>query len=265
MMKEYQVQAVVQTAGVIAVNYEQMDSYLEGMELAYQEFDVTEDNIPEARENRATLNKIYNEIEARRKAIKREFEKPEKAFEEELKKRTARIQKIIGKIDGDLALFENKRKAEKRKQIEKIYQETIGEYEKFLPLERIRNSRWDNKTCSEKEIISEIKERIMQVNADLSIIRQLRSEIEDKCIEAYLMAGNQLSAAIGKNASYLEAKEMAEKRAMAAEHKTIQHAQMIPDASKQWKEEWKFIVFTKEDADFIKLTCASTGIMFREE
>lgn len=266
-MNEYQVQASIQTAGVIKVNYDQMDEYLNGMELAYKEYTVTEDTIPDAKANRATLNKICDEIETRRKAIKKEFEKPVKSFEAELKQRTERIRKIIKKIDDDLDVYEQKRIAEKRETVKRLYDENIGEYADYLPLESIRNPKWDNKTYSENAIITDIQEAVLALKNDLRTIDSMCSPWQEECKAVYLVSG--LASAFQRYKDLQSAKEAAEKAVRGSEQQTYTNTPTTPEKSVEGlvdSERWVFTisVTTKEDAKFIHDTCEMCGYEYYE-
>lgn len=203
---------VEQKPGVISANFDEIKEALAVQMTAYEDYEVTEEGIPEAKKDVATLRKIRTAIDDRRKEIKKEFSKPLTDFETEVKEMLSIIDKPINLINGKLDEFETARKEEKRKHLEELYKENIGEYAEFLPYHRIYNPKWENKGTSDKDILSELSEHKAVVRSNLDAIKALGSEIEEECIKAYKLAGNDLSAAIKKNSDYIAAKQMAEQR-----------------------------------------------------
>lgn len=208
-MNDIQIVAQVRPAEIES-NLADLDAAIENQMKAYETLEVTEDNISERKSDVATLRKIKGAIEDRRKEIKRDYDGPLKEFESKVKVVTAKLDKQINRIDGDIKAFDRKRIEEKQAHIQDLYDQNIGEYAEYLPLNIIKSSRWDNKTCSDNEIISEIQTAVMKVRSDLEAIRALRSEYEDKLISIYKATGNSLNIAIQKNADYIEAKKAAE-------------------------------------------------------
>ena len=161
MMNDFQVS--IKQPVIITGNFEEMRAELQNMMQAYAGLEVTEDNLPERKKDVATLRKIKTAIEDKRKAAKKDYEKPFKAFESECKKLTGIIDKEIDRINADMDVYEKKRIAEKRKVIDRLYSENIGDYADYLPLESLRRPQWDNKTYTESAIITDIQEAVLTV------------------------------------------------------------------------------------------------------
>ena len=233
-MKELIVQATM-TPGEIKSNLDDLAVALTNQMEAYKDLEVTEDNIPERKADLATLRKESKAIDDRRKEIKKEWDKPLKEFEAKVKGVIDIIDTQIQRIDGDIKEFDRKRIEEKQAHIKELYDKEIGEYAEFLPLSIIKSSKWDNKTCSDNEIISEMQEMTMRVKNDLAAIDGLQSEIKDKLLSVYKASGNNLSAAIQRNTEYLEAKRAAEER-LKAEAEAKQKAEEAKKAEEQKPE-----------------------------
>ena len=208
-MNDIQIVAQVRPAEIES-NLADLDAAIENQMKAYETLEVTEDNISERKSDVATLRKIKGAIEDRRKEIKRDYDSPLKEFESKVKVVTAKLDKQINRIDGDIKAFDRKRIEEKQAHIQDLYDQNIGEYAEYLPLNIIKSSRWDNKTCTDNEIISDIQTDVMKVRTELDAIRALGSEIEDKLIETYKANGNNLAAAISRNNQHIESKKIAE-------------------------------------------------------
>lgn len=203
---------VSQSIGKIECNFDELKAALEVQMSAYTSLEVTEDRLKEAKDDLATLRKIRKAAEDKRKAIKNEFMQPYNDFEVKYKDFISVIDKPITEIDFKVKEFEIKRIEERQEHIKELYTEKIGEYAEFLPLENIRKDNWNNKTCSDKDIIYDISEAITKVRGDLEAIKALNSEIEDKCILEYKNSGNNLAAAIKANSDFEQAKAFIEKK-----------------------------------------------------
>lgn len=248
---------VEQRPGVITANFDEIKEALAVQMTAYEDYEVTEDGIPEAKKDIATLRKIRTAIDDRRKEIKKEFSKPLNDFEAEVKEMLSIIDKPINLINGKLDDFETARKEEKRKHLKELYDENIGEYGEFLPFQRIYNPKWENKGTSDKDILSELSEHKAVVRSNLDAIKALSSEIEEECIKAYKLSGNDLAAAIKKNSDYIAAKQMAEQRVREeqerkaeAERKAREEAEKQAQVEAEHKEEVKetpIVETVKED------------------
>lgn len=233
-MNDIQIVANVRPAEIES-NLADLDAAIENQMKAYETLEVTEDNITERKSDVATLRKIKGAIEDRRKEIKRDYDGPLKEFESKVKVVTAKLDKQINRIDGDIKAFDKKRVEEKQAHIQAIYDQNIGEYAEYLPLSIIKSSKWDNKTCGDNEIISDIQTMVMKVRSGLEAIRALRSEIEDKLISIYKATGNSLNVAIQKNGDYIEAKKAAEEslRREKEEAKKAEEARKAEEAKRE--------------------------------
>ena len=210
-MNDIQVQ-VNQTPGKIECNFDEIEDALRVQMQAYESLEITEDVIPERKADVATLRKIRTAIDDKRKEIKREWNSPYNEFEAKVKGIEEIIDTQINRINAGLNEFEQKRIAEKRKEIEEIYTAEIGDLAEFLPLNIIRSSKWENKKFEKKEIVSEIQDMRLRVERDLEAIKALGSDIEDKLIQAYKASGNSLTTALQKHTDYMKAKRDAEER-----------------------------------------------------
>lgn len=206
---------VHQTPGEIACNFDEIEAALKNQMTAYEELEVTEENIPERKADVATLRKISKAVDDERKRVKKEFSAPLTEFEGRVKRLTEIIGEQITRINAGLTEFEDKRIQEKREHVKEIYAAEVGDLAEFMPYEVIRSSRWDNKTTSDNEIISEIQTMKLRIKSDLESIKALESDIEDKLILAYKATGNNLSAAIQKHTDYMAGKAAAMERTAA--------------------------------------------------
>ena len=265
MMNDFQVS--IKQPVIITGNFEEMRAELQNMMQAYAGLEVTEDNLPERKKDVATLRKIKTAIEDKRKAAKKDYEKPFKAFESECKKLTGIIDKEIDRINADMDVYEKKRIAEKCKVIDRLYAENIGDYADYLPLESLRRPQWDNKTYTESAIITDIQEAVLTVKNDLRTIDTMCDPWQAECKAVYLVSG--LTGALQRYKDLENARKTAEAAVKADEQQTPTDMRETPDKPVQRPSapsEWTFAitVHSEEDATFIRDTCEQFGYEYKE-
>lgn len=223
---------VRQTAGEIACNFDEVKAQLQEQVKAYENLVITEDDIKPAKNDLANLRKIRKSFDDRRKEVKTEFMKPYEEFEKRAKELLEVIDNPIGMIDGKLKEFDKKRVEEKQAHLRELYEQEIGEFADYVPFESVKKPQWDNATYTDKDIIFDVNSAKTKIIMDLDAIKALQSEIMEECVKAYKAAGNDLSAAIKRNADYMadkqKIKEEADRKAKEEEERLReQHEQEL--------------------------------------
>ncbi len=203
---------------VIKWNKEELEAAVKQKIASYENIVYTDDNIKQAKADRAELNKLTKAIEERRKMVKKIINEPYDIFEAELKTILALIQEPVGIIDKQVKLFEDKKRDEKRKSIQKYYYEIIGDLEEVLPFEKVFDNRYLNQTYKLAAVQTDIREKIEKVNTDLETIDSLESKFKLNAKDVYIKTLD-ISKALAENKrlSELEEKLEAEKRRKAEE------------------------------------------------
>jgi len=175
----------------------------------------SEENIKEAKTDRASLNKFKDAIETRRKEIKKQCLKPYEDFESKIKDIVAMIDKPILAIDSQVKAYEQIKKDEKLEGIKTFYADRVGELADLVPFDRIFNQKWLNATYKGADIEKEIMDLFCKVESDLQVINELKSKYELQIKDTYLK-NFDLTAALQ------EKKRLEEQAAKIAEHKRLQ-------------------------------------------
>lgn len=150
--------------GEISFNYEELEKELKN-ELKRYDYEVTEDLIKVAKEDKAHLNKFANAIDKRRKEIKNEYIVPLEAFEENMNALRDLAKEGYKKINDQVNEFEETRKKERELEITEYF---ISLNFTLLPLNRLFDKKWLNKTCNNWK--EQLHSKINQINNDLEII-----------------------------------------------------------------------------------------------
>ena len=95
-------------------NKAELEANVRSIVEAYQGLVYTEDTVSDAKNDRAALRKLLNEIEDRRKLVKKKCMEPYEVFENDLKDVTVLIKEQISIIDGKVKEYENGVKEEKK-------------------------------------------------------------------------------------------------------------------------------------------------------
>ena len=171
---------------VIKWNKEELEAAVRYKIAAYQNVVYTEDNMKQAKADRAELNKLTKAIEERRKMVKKIINEPYDVFEAELKEILALIQEPVGIIDRQVKVFEDQQKEEKKKSIQESYDEVIGDLAEVLPFERVFDSQYLNQTYKLATAQAEVKAKVEKVRTDLETIDSLESKYKLNAKDVYI-------------------------------------------------------------------------------
>lgn len=223
---------------VIKWNKEELEAAVRHKIAAYQNVVYTEDNMKQAKADRAELNKLTKVIEERRKMVKKIINEPYDVFESELKEILALIQEPVGIIDKQVKAFEDQQRDEKKKSIQKSYDEVIGDLADALHFEKVFDSRYLNQTYKLATAQDEVKAKVEKVRTDLETIDRLESKYKLNAKDVYIKTLD-LSKALAENKrlSDLEEKLEAEKRRKAEEE--AERKRLVEERRKATEEKAK--------------------------
>lgn len=200
----------------IGWNKEQITSAVENIISQYTGLTYTEEQIKEAKKDRAILNAMKTDISNRRIQVKKALMAPYNVFEAEVKEVVAMIEKPIEMIDKQLIEYEEKQKEEKKNELESFFNENVGGLEGSLTFDMIFNLKWLNKTSSLKSCKDEIIKEIETANNDLMYID---SNIPEKYAayarDFYLRKNRNLSTVLREVARMEEIDRKAEEEKVA--------------------------------------------------
>lgn len=203
---------------VIKWNKEELEAAVRQKIANYENVVYTEDNMKQAKADRAELNGLIKDIEDRRKIVKKIINEPYILFEAELKDILALIQEPVGLIDKQVKAFEDQQKEEKKAKIRAAYDEVIGDLASVLPFDKVFDNRYLNQTYKLPTAQADIKSKVEKVRTDLETIDSLESKYQLNAKDVYIKTLD-LSKALAENKrlSDLEEKLEDEKRRKAEE------------------------------------------------
>lgn len=160
----------VQAIAPITFNFEDLKRELTERSKQYATAVYTEDNIAEAKQHRANLNKLVKAVNDEKIRIKNEVMKPYLPFEEQCKELMEIVKNAVENIDEQIKNFEDKRKQEKIQQVMQYFFDHIGIYDGLISFDIIYNDKWENVTYEMKTIQQEIDHIIAKTKNDLMVI-----------------------------------------------------------------------------------------------
>lgn len=239
----------------------------------YKNLVYTDNQIKEAKSDRAKLNKLVKALEDKRKEVKKECLQPYEKFESQIKEVIAIVNEPIALIDGQVKEYEEQKKKEKQEQIEKLFEEkNIFDW---LKLEKIFDTKWLNATSSISKIESEIDEKVAKIDAEISTLQSLK-EFSFEAIETYkncldlslAIAEGQRLADIQKRKEEAKKEEEARKEQAAIEKELPFNEPEVVQIENQQEQEETPVIYTVsfkakmtiEQSKALREFCKNSGI-----
>ena len=171
------------TFGTLTTNALQLHDYVAATLERYTPENYSVENVDQAKADRAILNKAAKELNDRRIQIEREWNAPLQEFKGIVGETVKMISDGSAKIDAVVKGVESKAKSEKRAAIEELW-ERKGIT--LLPLSKLWDDRWLNKTKRLPAVEKEIGEKLLKIEAELDTLAAVDTEDGDVLRAYYL-------------------------------------------------------------------------------
>ena len=191
---------VTYSPSVISANFDAMEASIRAKVADYEgaKYDLTKDeSIKEAKNDRLYLNGLKKEIEERRKAVKREYNKPLAAFEKEI---TSIIDGASDGIKAQLDQAEEDRKSRAMAKLKEHYETFAELLAPVVPYERLHEKQWLNKGFGEVKAKKALEAKVSAVARDWDTLKAQRDsmahyEVAERELFRTLDLGSALNAA----------------------------------------------------------------------
>ena len=154
-------------------NHEEIKKEVAEKVAHYKTLVYTDDQIKDAKADRATLNKFVKALDTKRKEIKKQCLEPYEKFEAEMKEVINLVNEPIGLIDSQIKGYEEELKAKKLEDVKSAFAE-VG-FQEFVTFDQVFDSKWLNKSVSMSSIKDQMEEKKMQVGKEVMTINALPS------------------------------------------------------------------------------------------
>lgn len=200
----------------ITDNMSEVKEYALETKKYYENLVFTDEQIKEAKDERANINKAVKKVADYRKDIVDKFNKPLEEFVRNAKETESILKEASNSIDVQVKKYEEEEKQKKKSECEELFNQIIGDLSELITFEKTFDNKWLNKTTKMTEVEQDIKNIIEKVNTGLQAIKELDSEFETELINTFL-TDYDLSKAIMKNTQLKAQKEKLAKTEVAKE------------------------------------------------
>lgn len=184
-----------------------------------------------AKKDRAELNKAREKIGRARKDLIAELMKPYNDFEERCKALERKIDLASKALDEIVKIKENEEKQKKEEIIKNFWE---GKGCTVVPLEKVFNPKWLNKTFKESDILAEMDARIKKVYDDLKLLEKFTDDAET--LKAHYLMTLDIEETFSYGDELQRQREIAQKE--AEERAEREHQQKLSEQKDElWREE----------------------------
>ena len=160
----------------IDFNFDEIKTELVDKVEVYQHVIYMDDNIKDAKSDRAELNRMKKTLNDKRIEIQKEFMKPFDGFKTRIDELIGYIDKAVANVDTQVKEYEAKTKAEKEKTIRERFD--LSNTFEWLKFEQIFDSKWLNASTSTGTIENEINMILSTIETNLKSLKGLEYEFE---------------------------------------------------------------------------------------
>lgn len=272
----------------ITFNYEELKQELAEKVSMYETLVYTDDQIKQAKADKANLNKLKKALNDERIRREREYTQPFNDFKQKINEIIGIIDKPVTVIDKQVKEYEEKQKAEKMEAIKEYWDNC--DVPEGLSFEKTFDNKWLNASTSMKSIQDVINEAVAKFKNEMVILADL-PEYSFEAQQTYISTldiGKALNEAhrlsdMAKKKAEMEAEQArrkAEEEARKAAEQTVTEeefispvinkeldaeafpsAQVEPESKKQWVAFQALL--TTEDAIALKEFFNSRNIEFK--
>lgn len=217
----------------ISFNYEELKQELTEKVSMYETLVYTDEQIKQAKEDKANLNKLKKALNDERIRREREYMQPFNEFKAQVNEIISIIDKPVAVIDRQVKEYEEKQKQDKQAKIETYWHEVLqaDKVPEGVTFSSIFNPKWLNASVSMKGIENEINARLEQIAMDMKIIADL-PEFSFEAMETYKTTLDVRTALNEANRLAEMAKRKAEQERIAAEAEAKKQEELPFDADR---------------------------------
>lgn len=161
----------------ITFNYEELRAELLSKVSVYETMVYTEDQVKEAKADRAALNRLKKALNDERIRQEKDYMQPFNTFKAQVGELVKIIDKSVSVVDKQVKEFEEQQKAEKLKAIEEYWHSVLADNKvlEAVSFRQILDDKWLNASVSMKSIQGAIDGKLEQIAKDLDVIDSLPS------------------------------------------------------------------------------------------
>lgn len=155
----------------ILFNYDELKQELLEKVSMYETLVYTDEQIKDAKADKAALNKLKKALNDERIRLEKEYMRPFNEFKGKINEIIAIIDKPVEVIDTQLKAYDDQKKQEKRQQIEALWAEQ--DVPEGLTLEKIWDDRMLNVSYSMSHVKQKMADSIFTFNQNMKTLSEL--------------------------------------------------------------------------------------------
>lgn len=184
----------------------------------YKNLVYTEDQVAEAKKDRAKLRKFVTALKDKDREIKDRCLAPYEEFHNQMQKIISLVEEPAALIDKQVKEYEEGQKRQKLAAINDLF-EKKG-FQPWVTLDRIMNPKWLNKTYAIKQIDADMTSIQHKIGEDILLINGLKEGAQAALSE--YKRSMDVSAAVQAGNRYVEAKRAEEELTQAMNAEPVQ-------------------------------------------
>ena len=180
--------AVTYTPAIIDDNLAALDAFVDSQLEFYTGVQIDPNDAQAIKAGRAAmsdLNKLKGPIDSERKRIKREFEKPLKAFEDRVKAITSKIDSARSDIKKQVDLADQLFKDSRRTMLKEEYEGTVGIMANVIGFDAVLDPKWLNRSTPETKAINELEETAFKAKEGYDTLMAKELNHKDEVVAKY--------------------------------------------------------------------------------
>lgn len=195
----------------------------------YRNIVVTDDTVDDAKSTLANLRKQMELIDSQRKDVKKNWDKPLKAFEGDVKKLVEEFTAVINPIADQVKSFEETEKRNKENSLRLVYETEIGEeHLRYRPWESVFDPKWTNRTAKRDKIMDELKQIAERTKNEVAAIHAMNTPFEVAALDHYAKCHD-----LGEVLTYIQRlTEQSQAKALQEKQKAETRADVTPEPTK---------------------------------
>lgn len=203
---------------MLAWNNTELMAQVEATLKQYQGLTYTDEQMGEAKKDKAALNAFIKVLNDERIRIGKVYAAPYDRFKAEVDEVIAKVKETVGEIDAQVTAHDQAIKEKKQADILAYFESVIGEFAGLIPYERIHNPKWLNVSVRMPAVQADIDKVIEGARNAVVAIEALHSE-DEETLKAYYFRNLDLGAALTEN------ERLKQERACVAELKAKKEAE----------------------------------------
>jgi hypothetical protein len=166
----------------IKFNKAEIAAYLDDKLAKYRGRVFTDDEIGEAKQARALINKVEKAMNDEKIRVKKAFIAPYSVFESDVKELMEKCSEVSAEIDQQVKDYENQKKDEKKQKLTDYFIENIGRAKEYVVFDDIYDPKWMNVTVEEETAKEQIADYIERYQQDVEVLESIETDVPTKVV-----------------------------------------------------------------------------------